>query len=362
MVESNLRHILLVFGGRSGEHDVSAISASNILPYFDPRKYWVTLLYIARDGQWYLCDKDRFKCHSDVPDEIHASIDKRPAYLAIGVKNGFRLVDAQSDKPVRVDMVFSVLHGIRGAGGYMQGLYEIAGVQFVGPSVRGAAIGFDKDMMKRLWAYAGLPICNYLVFNKNDGDYAQWETIRQQLGTPVFVKPSNSGSSLGVHKVGTENDLNTALEDAFTYDDKVIIETCVEGSELELYCFGCGKEIKTTIVRETVVGTEFGYYSYEAKYGSNNATLNEKYVPARIPESAHAKARHLGAEAYRVLDGRGLARIDLFYSKAGEVILNELNTVPSLMSPISQPSLWEHSGVSHYELVDMMISEAVFSN
>lgn len=360
MNRNNKLNVLLTFGGRSLEHGVSLISASNLLSHFDPLKYCVNLLYIDREGKWTWCDAASFKTGSDLPEDILSTLSGRPVHLTVGQGDAPRFcvegMDASGDT---IDVVFTVLHGRNGAGGIMQGFWNTVGIPAAGPSLLGGAVGFDKDVMKRLLVQAGLPVCRYDVIHRDDDVQLRLERVKERFGIPFFIKPANSGSSLGVHKIYAHTDLDRAVEDVFSYDTKLIAEEYVEGSELEIYVFQRRDEIQTSVIRRTIVGPEHAFYTYEAKYGTENATANTKTIPADIPPADYEQVKNLAVQAYKVLEGRGEVRLDLFYSSRGEIFINEINTVPALMSPESQPSLWQGCGISQGDIIDALITSAL---
>ncbi len=386
-------NILLTFGGRSREHEVSLISASNLFSHFNPEKYHINLLYISRDGHWMLCDTAKFKKNCDIPEEIiqslsgvgvtlpvgqgdkpHLHITPRPGDPATKYNENVIADTSQNPEPrtqnllfniknkeqtIPIDVVFTLLHGRHGAGGVMQGLWKTLNIPSAGPSIAGGVVGFDKDLMKRLLSQAELPVCRYTVIHRRDYTPHCLEHLKKQFGFPFFIKPANSGSSLGVHKIYKDADFKAGVQDVFSFDDKLIVEEFIDGSELEIYAFKSGDEIKTSIIRQTFVGKAHDFYTYEAKYGTDNATANIKNIPAEIPPADHEKVRQLAIEAYKKLEGRGEIRLDLFYSSRNEIYINEINTVPALMSRKSQPSLWDGCNISQGEIVDALITSAL---
>lgn len=359
MTNKNKLNILLVFGGRSDEHDVSIISASNIIPHFDQSKYNLNLLYITKEGGWLLCDESRFKLNCDFPEQIKSTIKGVSAYVPIGQGDLKNIFIKKTDQPVQVDLVFNVLHGRNGAGGVLQGVWDTLGIVSVCPSLIGGVIGFDKDIMKRLLSDAGIPICRYKVVHKNDYKPSCIEEIKKNFQFPFFIKPANSGSSLGVHKIYKESEFEEGVTDVFSYDNKLIVEEYIDGSELEVYCFFSEDNVQTSVIRQTIIGAEHDFYTYEAKYGVDNATTNIKNIPADIPKDDYDEALSLSIQAYKALEGRGEIRMDLFYSGDKKIYINEINTIPSLMSAQSQPSLWHGCGLSHGEIIDKLISQAI---
>jgi len=351
--------ILLTFGGRSREHNVSIISASNIIRHFDPEKYKLELLYIKKNGEWLLCDQTKFKLNCDFSEQIIPTISGVPVYLPAGLGNMDHIRIKKTGQPVKIDLVFTLLHGKNGAGGIMQGVWDTVGIPSVSPSLIGGAIGFDKDIMKRLLSEAGVPICKYMVIYQHQFSRTSLDKIKEQFSFPFFIKPANSGSSLGVHKIYKDSDFETAAKDVFLFDDKLIVEEYIDGCELELYCFASKNGIKTSVIRQTIIGSEHDFYTYDAKYGPDNDVTNIKNIPADIPRDDYEKVLDMAIRTYTALEGRGEVRMDLFYSSNGTIYLNEINTVPSFMSEKSQPSLWHGCGMSHGEIIDDLISSAL---
>lgn len=350
-------HVLLTFGGYPDEHETTIISASNILPCIAPEKYVVNLLYITKNGEWLLCDTSQFKVNCDVVDEIVSTIQGKPVYLKIGDIHGAQLVDNTSHQSIPVDVVFSLLTNKHGNDGGIQGLWSVANIPYTGPGILSAAVALDKDVAKRLLEQAGLPICKYKTFSRDTLSQTSLNEIEQLFGVPFVMKPASSGSSLGVHKIDQDSDFSGAIEDIFFRDKKLIIEEYIEGSELEVYCLGVGKEVKTTIIRESIV--KEGLYTYEAKYIDDSHVI--KNVPAKIPDEVALEVQELAIKTYQILEGCGLARVDFFYSNDGHLFVNEINTSPAFMSHAHQPPLWEISGISYQELVELMIT-AAFQN
>ncbi|MCK5312857.1 MAG: D-alanine--D-alanine ligase [Desulfobacteraceae bacterium] len=359
MTNKNRLHVILTFGGRSNEHNVSVVSASNVIQHFDPEKYNLKLLYITKEGQWILCDKSKFKTKCDFSEQILPTITGVPVFFPMGKGDLGHLITQDTGEHVKVDLVYSVLTGHNGAGGIMQGFWQTARIPCAGPSLVSGAIGYDKDIMKRLLSDAGLPIGKYMVIRHHEYTPLYLDKIKKNFKFPFFIKPANSGSSLGVYKIYSESDFEKAALDVFSIDSKLIVEEYIDGSELEVYCFASGNEVKTSIIRQTIIGAKHDFYTYEAKYGADNDTTNIKNIPADIPKDDYEKVKKLAIQTYKVLEGSGEARLDLFYSKDKKIYINEINTAPSLMSEISQPSLWAGCGITHGEIIDALISSSM---
>ncbi len=359
MEKSNKLNVLLIFGGRSREHDVSLISASNTISHFNPKRYHLELLYITRDGHWLLCDLSSFKINCDVAKEIAQTLTGVPVTLPLGQGDNPPLYVKETGQSIPIDVVFTVLQGKNGCGAIMQGIWNSVNIPSAGPSLLGGTVGYDKDVTKRLLAEANLPVCRYTVIHHREYTPQCIEQLKEQFDFPFFIKPANSGSSIGVHKIYPESDLEAAIRDVFSFDDKLIVEEYIDGSELEIYAFRSDNEIKTSIVRQTIVGDIHDFYTYKAKYGSDNADTNIKNIPADISKEEHERVKQLTIDAYKVLEGRGEIRLDLFYSSQKKIYINEINTLPALMSKKSQPSLWQGCGISEPDIVDALIESAL---
>jgi D-alanine-D-alanine ligase len=300
----------VLFGGKSAEHEISVRSAKNVLAALDRSKYLVTPIKIPKTGRFNLNAVKKF------------------------------------------DVIFPVLHGPFGEDGTMQGLLKQAGVPFVGPGVLGSAVGMDKDVMKRLFRDAGVPIGKFLVFNK--GDKISFKEIAKKLGNPLYIKPANMGSSVGVHKVRNEKEFNAGVADAFRYDSKIIIEENIIGREVECSVLGNEKPV-ASLPGEIVAANQF--YSYKAKYLSKTESRTE--IPAHLPKAVIKNIREIAIAAYRALCCEGLGRVDFFVKKNGRVLVNEINTIPGFTSISMYPKMWEASGLSLPKLLDKLIDFAI---
>ncbi len=360
--------VAVLFGGRSGEHEVSLDSAASVLGAIDRGKYDVLPIGITREGRWITAGDPLAALRSG-----HANGDSRTAILA-GDPTAPGLIRLPADGPTpsapssvaavasgsvgeRIDVVFPVLHGTYGEDGTVQGLLELAGIPYVGSGVLGSAVGMDKLTMKRLFQHAGLPLVPYLAVRKRDWTARRRDSLEQigdLLGFPVFVKPANAGSSVGITKVKRPQDLEAAMVLAFEYDRTVIIEEGLGVRELECAVLG-NDEPEVSVVGEIVPKNEF--YDYEAKYTPG---LTDVLVPAPIPGSTSDSLRDMGRRAFQALDCAGLARVDFFMEKrTGRVYLNELNTMPGFTQTSMYPKLWAASGLTYPALVDRLIALAL---
>lgn len=345
----------ILFGGKSAEHEVSLQSAKNVVEAMDKSKYEVVLIGIDKSGRWYLNDASCFLLNTDNPKLIKLNKSNESVALLPGGSDKQELVSiskSQSHGPV--DVVFPILHGTYGEDGTVQGLLKLANVPFVGAGVLGSAVGMDKDVMKRLLRDAGLPIPKFLTFHKHAAAATDFEKVKAQLGLPMFVKPANLGSSVGIHKVKNEKQFADAIADAFQYDTKILIEEAIIGREIECSVLGNENPI-ASLPGEIIPQHEF--YSYQAKYIDEHGALLE--IPAKLPDDIVKRVQELAVKAFQVLCCEGMARVDFFLKENGDLFVNELNTIPGFTKISMYPKLWEVSGISYPELIDRLIQLAI---
>ncbi|MBI3015890.1 MAG: D-alanine--D-alanine ligase [Candidatus Tectomicrobia bacterium] len=344
--------VAVFFGGQSGEHEVSKASASSVIATLDPNQYEVLPVYIEPDGQWRWLPSFR---GGTFPDPRNES----PVVLPADPSCGGLLVLKQKAPPERVpiDVAFPVLHGPRGEDGTIQGLFELAGVPYVGAGVLASAIGMDKAVMKALFQYRNLPNPPFTLVLRHEWQSdpnREQDRIEKALGYPVFVKPANLGSSVGISKAKEQADLKQALELAFQYDRRVVVEKGIDCRELECGVLG-NDEPQVSGVAELVPHREF--YDYEAKYTEG---LTDIIIPAPIPAETSQTVRRLALEAFKAIAATGMARVDFFWEKGtGKIYLNEINTIPGFTATSIYPKLWEASGLSYPRLLDRLIDLAL---
>lgn len=345
----------LLFGGRSGEHEVSLSSARAIANALsadqNTGKYELLPFYIQKDGRWLA---------GQVPQQIlESGIPLLPSQHA--TPNNQQLSRWQSPPQVaEVDVWFPILHGPNGEDGTVQGLLKLMQVPFVGSGVLASAMGMDKIAMKTAFAQAGLPQVEYIALNRSQ----VWsnpcvfpkicDQIEATLGYPCFVKPANLGSSVGISKVRSRAQLETALDNAASYDRRLIVEASVVARELECAVLG-NDHPKASVVGEITFQSDF--YDYETKYSEGKADL---LIPAPVPDAIAIEIQEMALQAFAAVDAAGLARVDFFYVEAtGEVLINEINTLPGFTATSMYPQLWAASGISFPELVDQLIQLAL---
>lgn len=356
--------VAVLYGGRSGEHEVSLQSAASIIRYLDKAKFDIIPIGIDKTGRWHIAPPEALaltgksmQIYSSRPEVV---LPSNPDALSTGLVN---LAD-RSGMPSggQFDVVLPAMHGTFGEDGAMQGLLELADVPYVGCGVLASAVGMDKDMAKRVLRDAGLPVVPWLCI-RSGAWAAQQAQLEQRVavdfGFPCFVKPANAGSSVGVHKVHQADELVAAVNDALRYDTKVLVELAVIAREIELSVLEniqFGAEPLVSVAGEVVATHEF--YSYEAKYlDENGASL---HIPAQLSSQQMGAAQNMARRVFSALECEGLARVDLFLEKSsGEFYVNEINTLPGFTSISMYPKMWEASGIQYSELLTRLIDLAL---
>jgi D-alanine-D-alanine ligase len=335
-----MTRVAVFFGGRSEEHEVSCVSAVSTIAALRAKGHDVVAVGIDRDGSFHLADADADPLKADGPA------------LSVEVPGGRLLTD---DDAIAVDVAFPVLHGPFGEDGTIQGLFEMAGLPYVGSGVLGSAIGMDKDVAKRLCREAGIPVGDYFVVRGREFliEPAPFlDRARDDLGFPVFVKPANLGSSVGISRAEDEESLKDSIHAALEHDPKVVVEAEVRGREIEVAVIDGPR---ASLAGEIIVPG--GWYTYDAKY-QDDATQIE--VPADLPDSAMETVRSLARRAFDVLECRGLARVDFFYEEGGRgFVLNEVNTMPGFTSRSMFPMMWAATGLPYDELCNELVELAL---
>ena len=340
----------ILFGGKSVEHEVSLQSARNVIEAIDRDKFDIVLIGINKDGQWLLNDSAEQFLIADSGSESLSISGNQVALIPESGGNLTSLTNIQSHSTL--DVVFPLLHGTYGEDGTIQGLLKLANVPFVGAGVLASAVGLDKDVAKRLLRDAGMPVGQFIAIRS--GDTIDTDHIIQQLGLPLFVKPANLGSSVGIRKVKDAPFLYEAIEFAFLYDNKVLIEAYIQGRELECAVLG-NRDPVASIVGEVKAHQDF--YSYNAKYiDEHGATL---IVPADISIDASNRLREIAIRTFKVLGCEGMARVDFFMTDDGSIFVNEINTIPGFTNVSMYPLLWQASGVSYSDLIGQLIQLAI---
>ena len=350
-MEDHKLRVVLLFGGRSGEHEVSLNSAQSIFKAIDRTRYNVETIGINKQGQWFwgvlpeTLIKEGFP-PVDQSHQVTLVIDPtNPHFMAL---DGHTLPNQG-----QFDLIFPVLHGPYGEDGTLQGLLEMANVPYVGSGVLGSSLGMDKDRMKAVFLEKDLPLARYLTFLRSEllsGQETCLNEIEAKIGYPCFVKPANLGSSVGISKAHHREELLEALKVATIFDRKIVVEENINGKEIEVAVLG-NDTPKASIPGEVKPAHEF--YTYEAKYSDIGSSL---LIPAPLDESIIARLKEMSIEAFHAVEASGLSRVDFFVTPENEIILNEINTLPGFTEISMYPKLWEASGISYSELINRLIS------
>jgi D-alanine-D-alanine ligase len=372
MARGRKLRVAVLFGGRSGEHEISLRSALTVMSAMDPARYEIVPIGIARDGRWYLrpdalamlkvaAPKLRALGRAGIPVSLPPH-PGRHALVSASMTNGHPSI-GNGKRPIAlpgpIDVIFPVLHGTYGEDGTVQGLLELADVPYVGAGVLGSAIGMDKYAQKRLLRDAGIPVVRYFSITRADAedDPALARRLADQLGYPVFVKPNALGSSIGITRVAAGSELAAALKDAFQYDRKVLIEASCEGREFECAVLGNDRP-EASIPGEVVVKGGHNFYSYESKYIDPAGSAVQ--IPAQLPAEVSTRIRELSVAAFKALDLRGMSRVDFLARRdLSEIFINEVNTIPGFTAISMYPKLWEASGLALANLIDRLIDLAL---
>jgi len=345
----------IICGGRSSEHEISLRSARSVVEAIDRDVYDVCLIGIDRGGRWHLLDEPTFL---RVTDAVLPALNGAGGEIILpAAPRTGTLIDPQrpAETVRRLDVVFPVLHGTFGEDGTVQGLLELADVPYVGAGVLGSAVGMDKDVQKRLLQAAGVPVVPFVTLTTAARRDPEVSAAAAALGLPLFVKPANLGSSVGITKVKTLDRLQAALATAFQYDTKVLIEKGIDGREIE--CAVLGNDApQASVPGEICPQDEF--YSYEAKYVDEHGALFR--IPAPLTETQTATVRELAVRTFQLLECAGMARVDFFLERGSDrLYVNELNTIPGFTTISQFPRLWEASGVPYRQLVGRLIDLAL---
>ncbi len=338
-------------GGQSSEHEISLISACNVISAMDPAKYEIIPLGITRGGEWLLQDREKPAINETDPKTVQLSPGGKRVSFFPGDGTASFKVDGQTLGPI--DCVFPVLHGPKGEDGTIQGMLKLSGIPFVGCDVLSSAACMDKDITKRLLSQAGIKNAEYLIAEK-DGPDLHFKDAEESLGTPMFIKPANQGSSIGVFKVRTEEEFENGMKQAFKFDTKLVVERGVEGREIECSVLGNTRPV-ASLPGELILSDDF--YSFETKYISPDGAKLQ--IPAELKDGELSALQKTAIEAYKALECSGLARVDFFLTEEKEWVVNEINTLPGFTAISMYPQMWEASGISYPELIDQLIELAL---
>lgn len=343
------KNIILVFGGRSSEHEVSINSAKNIFAAMDIQLWNPLLIGISKQGTWYQFSKDEFSKLSSIEDQN--SLEKNRVVLFNHSLKTYLMSFHDNQKTV-IDCAFPIVHGTNGEDGTLQGFFKTLQLPFVGCGVLGSALCMDKEYMKLVMTQSGISNSKFKVIHRSN--ILKHSDLIKELGSPFFIKPANAGSSVGVHKIKNESDYLNFIEDSLLYDHKVIAEEFIDGREIECSVKGSQNHAEAATPGELVVKHEF--YSYEAKYLDDNGA--EIIIPANLSTEQTESIRNLAVKTYQALCCDGMARVDFFMKKDGSLIVNEVNTLPGFTKISMYPMMWKARGLDYSELITDLIQQA----
>ena len=350
-------YLALICGGKSVEHEVSLVSAKNIIAALDLTKYELLLFAVAKDGTFrFYSDYQHFLAHDDDPDLISL---KKTGFteVAWSVADGV----GQAILPTgnqKIDVVFPIMHGSFAEDGKMQGFLEMLNLPYVGPDVLASAIAMDKEITKKLAIMSAIEVAKYLSFEQTTRQAIDFKQVTQVLGLPFFVKPASAGSSVGINKVNNQEQFYRALKAAFAVDHKILIETAISGRELECAVLGNREELIVGEVGEIIPNAKHGFYSYDAKYLDEAGA--QLLIPAPLLPAQQQAIQALSKKIFRICQAEGMARVDFFLSDSGEIFFNEINTIPGFTKISMYPKLMmQATGMTYGRLIDHLIDLAI---
>lgn len=343
----------VIFGGCSPEHEISLLSASNVIRALDPKKYDVVLIGIDKKGKWILPDQHNPLLDFNRADSVRLN-SSNGEHLALVPSQETQLIceEDADHSPGKLDVIFPVLHGPMGEDGTIQGLLRFVGIPCVSAGVLSSAMCMDKEVTKHLLIQASLPTPKFVCVRSHEKHLINYEDVTKKLGSPVFVKPANLGSSVGVHKVKDQDSFYAAIEDAFLYDHKILIEEAIVGREIEVGVLG-NENPDVSLPGEAIPDDD--WYTYSSKYEEGKLRF---VVPADLPKKTVAAVQNYAKRAFLALSCQGMARVD-FFVRGEEIFINELNTIPGFTKTSAFPRLWKASGVSYNELIERLIALAI---
>ena len=335
--------VAIICGGPSSEHEVSCVSGGGVLKGLDKKSFTPILIGITKAGKWVALDENYPLA---IKDKVMPTIEDNGT--TVNLAQGGLVIDGSF---VKIDCIFSILHGEFGEDGKIQQLLEDAKIPYVGSGVKASADAMDKALAKELFSAAGLTVAPGIVVHKSDP-----HPDANLLSYPVFVKPSSGGSSRGTHKVKSADTLSAAINDAFMYDSKVLIETAINGREIECAVLERDGTSYASVLGEIVVNPQFEFYDFEAKYLDDATTVR---IPADIPEEDAQAIQIAAMQAFDAIGCAGLARCDFFYTNENQIIINEINTLPGFTGTSVYPKLWQATGVTYSDLITALIDSAI---
>ncbi len=344
-------HIAIIYGGKSTEHEVSIRSARNIAKAMDNRKYCLSLIGICKTGAWYAKTPEQLQ-NEDVVLPCSSRLSLVP-----GGSQG-KLINLENNTELsQLDAVFPIVHGTGGEDGSLQGILKTMNIPFVGPGVVGSALCIDKEITKRMLNEAGIKNSLFLAFHKSEKHQISFENAVKKLGLPMYIKPPNLGSSVGINKVHTKKEFEAAVDEAFKYDQKVLIEQNIVGREIECAVLGNSDAIASPVGEVVTNSDNHSFYNYAAKY--TDASGSVTMIPAKLDTDIQNRIQEIAIQTYKTLNCEGLSRVDVFVTDEGHIVVNEVNTLPGFTDISMYPKLWEAGGIAYDDLIDKLILLAI---
>ncbi len=335
--------VLLLYGGKSVEHEISVRSAKNVFDNVDTHIYNVVLVGIDKQGIWYL------------NEAVSADISNGDKVAPIPTRGAGELINLRDGSRVSYDIVFPVLHGTDGEDGAIQGIFKAYNIPLVGCTVLGSAVSMDKIVSKKLLKESGVPVADYLYFSHTEKDEFPFSRIVERIGLPFMIKAAALGSSVGISKVNSEDEFGPALEDAFRYGSQVLIEEFVKGRELECGVIG-NESPESTLPGEIVMKKNYSFYDYQAKYQDEEAI--DIVIPAQVSAETSAQIQKYCVLAYQALNCNDYSRVDVFLTEENKVVINEINTIPGFTNVSMFPMLWSNMGLKYRDLISKLLELA----
>ncbi len=358
---SGRKRIVVLFGGRSAEHEISCISARSVMEALDPERYEAVPIGITKEGRWHLLPSGPPALAAGPAGKLPEVTDALGEDVSLDQDPGAHALVAEDGTRTEIDVVFPVLHGPFGEDGAVQGMLELAGVPYVGAGVLASAVGMDKAVQKVLFAAAGLPVVDHVVVHEREWeeDPEGVEARAAHLGFPLFAKPATLGSSVGITKVHDADELHAGLEEALRYARKAVVERSVEGAR-EVECAVLGNDDPVASIAGEIVPRGHEFYDYEAKYLDDGGA--DLLIPASISPEVLEAVQRMAVAAFKAIDCAGMARVDFFLTVDGDLLVNEINTIPGFTSISMYPKLWQASGLGYAALIDRLVELAVERN
>lgn len=353
---SNMKklRVAVLFGGRSTEHQISLLSAKNVIGSLDKEKYEPVLIGIDKNGTWHYNEGSLDLLNASDAKKISMGHKGKEIVLSQNTNEHQLISTDRSGTLAEIDIIFPVLHGTYGEDGSVQGLAKLANLPCVGCGILGSAIGMDKDIMKKILMNADIAVADFFTFRKGSLKNPSYETVVEKLGSELFIKPANLGSSVGVSFVKDQEEFEKALDLGFQYDRKVIVEERIIGREIEVAVLGNDEPV-ASVPGEVIPKSD--WYSFENKYVDEEGAALA--IPADLDEATTLSVRNLAIDTYIEMECSGLTRVDLFLKEDGELIINEVNNIPGFTSISMYPKLWEYSGIPQKELITKLIEYAI---